>query len=112
VALVNEKNEVERELQRHFDVYESRVDQLVRYIFQSKVKPFCKARKWRFLTGNGSWGFFPAADAPRGAETVHPDDAEWETLRELLSTDPPGFPGSDLGSMMPNCVDYGYMEEV
>jgi hypothetical protein len=102
---------IEAELGKHFRTYETRVDQVARFIFLKRVKPFCRERHWRFIAGNGTWAFFPPNERSLGADDIILGDKEWDEIRELLGHNPPGFPDNDLGSMMPDCIDYTYEEE-
>ena len=96
---------------KSFEWYEAKADQVARMIFIEYVKPFCRKRKWRFLTGMGEWAFFPPNTRALGRDDVILDDKEWDDIRELLSIEVQGYPGRDLGTLMPECKDYTYEEE-
>ncbi len=105
------KEEAETRLKKEFGWYERNVDQVAKIMFVKHVKPFCRKRRWRFLTGNGAWAFFPPNERALGRYDVILDDKEWDKIRGLLNMRIPGILGLDLGSFMPNCKDYTYEEE-
>lgn len=105
------KEEAETELKKNFDWYEAQADQVARIVFVEHVKPFCRKRGWRFLAGNGAWSLHPLNESGLYAKEDLPDDEEWIALCELLNTEVPGFPGNDLGSIMPDFKDPTCREE-
>jgi hypothetical protein len=105
------KAELEKRFEKEHDWYESIVNQQAKLAFHRYVKPFCRRRKWRFMTGMGVWGFYPSADRALGRNDVILNDPEWDEIQELLSTEVPGFPDNDLGTFMPDLKDYSYDDE-
>lgn len=105
------KEQAEERLKKDFEWYEAKVDQVARRIFVEHVKPFCRKRKWRFLTGMGAWAFYPPNTRALGRDDVILDDPEWDEMRELLGIEVHGYSEGDLGSIMPMCRDYSYEDE-
>lgn len=105
------KEEAEAKMMKDFEWYKKLVDQVARRIFVEHVKPFCRKRRWRFLTGNGAWAFFTPNERMFSDKEDLPNDEEWATICDLLGTGIPGFSGSDLGSLMPEVKDPTYKEE-
>jgi len=106
------KAEVDKAIGELGKRYENHIDQIAKSVFDKFVKPFCKKRKWRFVSSMGDWAFFPPNHhAVHDPQDWDEDDSELDAICDLLNTYIPGMPGNDLGSLMPSIQDYTYEEE-
>jgi hypothetical protein len=90
----------EKKLQASFDNHRQLVNQIAAVAFEQVIKPFCIARGFRFIAGNGDWSIGPP-DEESWYAWDHKDDTEWQEIAAILNLEVPGMPANDLGSLMP-----------
>ena len=93
-----------RQLEYLWDQYYTQVCDQARYVFETRVKPFCKDRGLRFVSKEeGCWVLPPESGSWRFSQE---DDEEWEDIvHDLLKK----VPGMDCRfcSLMPDYTPRG-----
>ncbi len=97
-------------IEKAWEAYWHIVDDYARQQFEQVVKPWLKRKGYDFVAGNGTW--VVSKDNPRnrayGYDLIDEDQIPQKVLA-VLQYEVPGYPGNDLGSLMP---DYNYAVDV
>ena len=84
--------------------YQNKVFEYADKVFRDTILPFCKKRRYQFISGNGDWRFVINNKLIQSVdiELDMSSDFELMEIRALLDSKIEGMPSDSLGSLMQN----------